>query len=335
MNWTHKVDFDQLENKNVLKTLTNITPYTEYYEKIESLFLEDATSLEVEDDFEEYTEDDFLTDVYIDINEYTILKNLLAKKKNIILQGAPGVGKTYAAKRLAYSIIGKKDTNKVKMIQFHQSYSYEDFIMGLRPNKNGGFEIKDGPFYEFCQEASKDSDNKYFFIIDEINRGNLSKIFGELLMLIEADKRKESLRLLYRNEKFNVPSNVHIIGMMNTADRSLAMIDYALRRRFAFYEFEPAFTKEPFKAYISDLANEKFNKLIEVVIALNKVISNDNSLGDGFRIGHSYFCNLRNIETETLDSVVNYEIIPLLKEYWFDEPEKISDWSSKLNLSIK
>src|SRR5690606_15724032 len=204
-----------------------------------------------------------------------------------ILLGAPGVGKTFAAERLAYSIMGKKDKSRVQVVQFHQSYSYEDFIMGYRPSENG-FSIVKGPFYEFCKKAEPD-DRPYFFIIDEINRGNLSKIFGELLMLIENDKRGKELRLLYEDEQFSVPENVFIIGMMNTADRSLAMIDYALRRRFAFFEFEPAFESLGFKEYQNEVGNEKFDSLIQTVIAMNIEIADDAALGSGFRIGHSYF----------------------------------------------
>ena len=175
--------------------------------------------------------------------DYEKLVDILKIKKNIILQGAPGVGKTYAAKRLAYSIMGEKDVERVMMVQFHQSYSYEDFIMGYRPTATG-FELKKGVFYNFCKKAEIDTDRDYFFIIDEINRGNLSKIFGELFMLIENDKRGIPLQLLYADEKFSVPRNAYLIGMMNTADRSLAMLDYALRRRFAFVDLKPGFETE-------------------------------------------------------------------------------------------
>src|SRR5690606_9501374 len=161
-----------------------------------------------------------LNEVFMDNEHYTILVDLLRNKKNIILQGATGVGKTFTAKRLAYSMMGQKDVSRIMMVQFHQSYSYEDFIMGFRPSKNV-FELTPGPFYQFCKIAQDDNERDYFFIIDEINRGNVSKIFGELLMLIEEEKRGEKLRLLYSNELFSVPENVHIIGMMNTADRSL------------------------------------------------------------------------------------------------------------------
>ena len=230
--------------------------------------------------------------------------------------------------------MGEKDKERVRMIQFHQSYSYDDFIMGFRPSETG-FELKKGAFYSFCKAAEIDSENDYFFIIDEINRGNLSKIFGELFMLIENDKRGVELQLLYSDEKFSVPENVHIIGMMNTADRSLAMLDYALRRRFAFYEMKSGFKTEGFQRYQSELAHPKFDKLIQSVENLNAVISADESLGEGFIIGHSFFCNLYDSTEENLNSIVEFELIPLLKEYWFDEPSKVNDWISTLRGAIK
>ena len=260
----------------------------------------------------------------------------IPKGKITLCAAYPGVGKTYAAKRLAYSMMGVKDVERVMMVQFHQSYSYEDFIMGFRPSATG-FELKKGAFYNFCKKAEVDSDNEYFFIIDEINRGNLSKIFGELFMLIENDKRGNALQLLYSDEKFAVPKNVYIIGMMNTADRSLAMLDYALRRRFAFFDIKPGFETPGFREYRMALDNEKFNKLINCVENLNGVIASDESLGEGFCIGHSYFCNLQpdTIDDSWLYGVVEYELIPLLKEYWFDEPMKVKDWSENLRSAIK
>ena len=277
---------------------------------------------------EEYTKKNFLKEVYITDKEYDKLEKLIKDKKNIILQGSAGVGKSYAAKRLAYSIIGEKDNERVKMIQFHQSYSYEDFIMGYRPNENG-FELKEGVFYKFCKEAEMDEnkENKYFLIIDEINRGNISKIFGELFMLIENDKRGEeyALELVYKDdEKFFVPENLYIIGLMNTADRSLAMLDYALRRRFIFIDIEPAFNKPQFK---NDLENKNIdkdliNKIIEKFIKLNETIKNDKTLGKGYTIGHSYFCNRKNLNKEDYKDIINYEIAPTLREYWFDNEDK-------------
>mgnify|MGYP003290409451 CR=1 FL=1 len=247
----------------------------------------------------------------MDIADYNTLVGLIRTKKNVILQGAPGVGKTFAAKRLAYSMMGVKDQNRVMMIQFHQSYSYEDFIMGFRPSENG-FELKKGAFYNFCKRAEIDSDNEYFFIIDEINRGNLSKIFGELFMLIESDKRGIQLQLLYSGEKFAVPKNVYIIGMMNTADRSLAMIDYALRRRFSFVNMEPGFNTAGFKKYLEQ--NPKFRALTAKIVELNAKITADASLGKGFCIGHSYLCK----PDSDIKSIIKYDLIPLIEEYWFD-----------------
>ena len=268
--------------------------------------------------------------------EYERLSSILRYKKNIILQGAPGVGKTYTAKRLAYSLMGERNSERVMMIQFHQSYSYEDFIMGYRPTDNG-FKLKNGAFYNFCKKAEGDEDNDYYFIIDEINRGNLSKIFGELFMLLENDKRGASLQLIYSDEKFSIPKNLYIIGMMNTADRSLAMLDYALRRRFAFFELKPGFETDGFKKYQDEINNEKFDKLINCIKNLNDIISTDDSLGEGFCIGHSYFCNFSAefITDDILSSIVEYELIPLLKEYWFDEPSLVKEWSKNLRSAIQ
>lgn len=337
-----KVDWQNIgewehPGKAVVKTLTNITAYSDYVQELLSLFVNEddvTTSEEKEIEYPIYTKDDFLDEVFMDEQQYNTLVELIDAKYNVILQGAPGVGKTFAAKRLAYSIMGEKDTSRVQMIQFHQSYSYEDFIQGYRPNESG-FKLESGTFYKFCKMAEADDERLYFFIIDEINRGNLSKIFGELLMLIEKDKREEKINLLYANEKFSIPKNIRIIGMMNTADRSLAMMDYALRRRFAFFDFSPAFDNDGFKQYIANKNNQKLDQLVKVTESLNNCISLDESLGDGFRIGHSYFCTEEEITDNWLKSIIEYEIIPLIKEYWFDEPTKVRDWSANLRGSIK
>ncbi|MEI3407930.1 MAG: AAA family ATPase [Christensenellales bacterium] len=335
VRWTHKGEW-QHPGQAVMKTLTDITAYTDYVEKLNAMFVSDSVDDEEPPvmEYPTYDAEEFLEEVFMDVDSYETLVALVRNKKNVILQGAPGVGKTFAAKRLAYSMMGVKDPNRVMMVQFHQSYSYEDFIMGFRPSENG-FELKRGAFYNFCKEAEIDSDNEYFFIIDEINRGNLSKIFGELFMLIESDKRGVELQLLYSDEKFSVPSNVYIIGMMNTADRSLAMLDYALRRRFAFFEMKPGFDTDGFREYRMGLVSEKFDRLINCVDNLNAAITADESLGEGFCIGHSYFCNLKKATDQALSGIVEYELIPLLKEYWFDEPVKVKDWISNLRSAIK
>lgn len=339
VEWTDRGEWE-CSRQSPMKTLTDITSFTEYVEQLNLFFdrdmLDDGETLETS--YPTYDKDRFLDSVYMSDESYNTLVSLVKSKKNIILQGAPGVGKTFAAKRLAYSMMGVKDPNRVMMVQFHQSYSYEDFIMGFRPSENG-FKLKHGVFYEFCKRAEVDSDNDYFFIIDEINRGNLSKIFGELFMLLESDKRGVALQLLYADEKFSIPENLYIIGMMNTADRSLAMLDYALRRRFAFFELKPAFESYGFKSYQKSLNNDKFDKLIECIKQLNLAIKSDETLGAGFCIGHSYFCDLDKSEMDELEAalirIVDFEIIPLLSEYWFDDADMVNEWSNNLRSAIK
>lgn len=276
-----------------------------------------------------YTKSDFLDEVYMTEKRYENLVAVLRNKKNIILQGAPGVGKTFAARRLAWSMMGEKDDSRIEFVQFHQNYSYEDFMMGYKPVEDG-FELKYGIFYRFCQKAANQPDKEFFFIIDEINRGNMSKIFGELLMLIEKDYRGTKATLAYNGLSFSVPKNLYIIGMMNTADRSLAMIDYALRRRFSFFEVEPGFDSEGFIHYQNGLNNETLNELVNKVKDLNREISLDKSLGKGFCIGHSYFCGRDVCTEEWLHSIVDYDILPMLSEYWFDDANKLQRWENIL-----
>ena len=285
-----------------------------------------------ENGYPKYSKEDFLKAVYMSEAKYDVLEMLLKNKKNVILQGAPGVGKTFTAKRLAYAMMGGKDDSRIEMVQFHQNYSYEDFIMGYRP-KGDGFELTNGIFFCFCEKAEKHREKPYFFIIDEINRGNMSKIFGELLMLIERDYRGTEATLAYSGKPFSVPENLYIIGMMNTADRSLAMIDYALRRRFSFFEMEPGFGTDGFTAYQNSLDNETFNALVGQIQGLNKEIADDPSLGRGFCIGHSYFCGRKPGEctNDWMCSVVEFDILPMLSEYWFDEPTKLQRWEKNLH----
>ena len=279
---------------------------------------------------EPYSKSQFLSEVYMSEAKYNRLVSVLLKKKNIILQGAPGVGKTFAAKRLAYSIMGEKDDSRIEFIQFHQNYSYEDFMMGYKP-EGDSFELKYGIFYQFCQKAMNHPDKDYFFIIDEINRGNMSKIFGELLMLIEKDYRGTKATLAYNGLSFFVPERLHIIGMMNTADRSLAMIDYALRRRFSFIDMEPGFDTEGFIQYQRSLNNETFDLLIDKIKELNKEITLDKSLGKGFCIGHSYFSGVTECTNEWMMDVVDFDILPMLSEYWFDDYDKVQRWENILH----
>jgi 5-methylcytosine-specific restriction protein B len=264
---------------------------------------------------------------------------LLKRKKNIIIQGPPGVGKTFIARKLAYEIMQEiKDAN-IEMVQFHQSYSYEDFIQGLRPTQKGGFDLRDGIFYSFCQRALAHPDRPFFFIIDEINRGNLSKIFGELMMLIEADKREEkfALKLTYaedEEDRFYVPSNLYIIGTMNTADRSLAIVDYALRRRFAFITLQPDYGNN-FRSFLASkgLSAGMVEHICSAVTKVNIKIKVDINLGEGFQIGHSYFCTFTTNEDENKwwNDILSFELKPLLEEIWFDDSTIVSEVLKQLS----
>jgi len=287
---------------------------------------------------DKYSAEELLSDVFISPEKLEDTIELLKRKKNIILQGPPGTGKTYFAKRLGYYLMGEKDPSRIVTIQFHQSYAYEDFIQGYRP-VDGELVLKNGIFYDLAKKAAQDHKRDYVIIIDEINRGNLSKIFGELMLLLEADKRGEQIKLTYSDDEqelFTVPKNLHIIGTMNTADRSLAMVDYALRRRFAFVNMEPHFD-EYFVSHLMKLGFDQvfIDDLIEKVGAINSMILGDPSLKDGFLIGHSYFITPRKPDNPNLwlDKVWRYEISLLLEEYWFDNDDKLEEARSILDIA--
>ena len=289
---------------------------------------------------EPYSIDDATTELFHDREEIERYLSIWRSKKNLVLQGAPGVGKSFIARRLAYLLIGEKDENRIQSVQFHQSYSYEDFVQGYRPNGTIGFERRDGAFVDFRNQAIEDPGRSYVFIIDEINRGNLSKIFGELMLLIEPDKRTKewATRLSYASEneeKFWVPENLFILGMMNTADRSLSMVDYALRRRFSFVTLDPKFGSPKFVESLEHhgIPNDLVRKLTNKLVQLNTAISDDKiNLGTGYRVGHSFFTPTRTVEdpVDWYNQIIHTEVFPLLEEYWFDDPQVAVDWRDRL-----
>jgi 5-methylcytosine-specific restriction protein B len=288
-------------------------------------------------------EDLVASGVFLPEAELAQILERLQSKKAMILQGPPGVGKTFVARKLAYALMEEVDNDRIEMVQFHQSYSYDDFVRGYRPveGKAGSFALQNGVFYEFCQRAINDPDREYIFIIDEVNRGNLSQIFGELLMLIEADKRDPefAVHLVYRNSnepRFYIPPNLYLIGLMNVADRSLAMVDYALRRRFVFVNLTPQYESDLYRQWLLErsMQPELVNLIIERLSALNKQIKEDSLLGENYQIGHSFFCpkgdNFAGLDKSWYQGIVRTEITPLLKEYWFDNPSKADEAERRL-----
>jgi 5-methylcytosine-specific restriction protein B len=291
-----------------------------------------------------YSVDDLIeSGVFLSEEDLKNVLNWLRSRKAMIIQGPPGVGKTFLARKLAYALMGEVDDERLEMVQFHQSYSYDDFVRGYRPieGRAGGFGLQNGVLYNFCRRAMEAPDREHVFIVDEINRGNLSQIFGELLMLIEADKRgpEHAIPLLYQipgEPRFYVPHNLYLIGLMNLADRSLAMVDYALRRRFVFVTLRPQYESDLFRRWLLErnMQPELVDRIVERVSALNREIRADPLLGENYQVGHSYFTprgeDFSALDEDWYHAIIRTQISPLLREYWFDNLPKAEEMEKRL-----
>ena len=340
VDWTPVDDWRVPEDRKLpSKTLTD---FTKYPSRVRDAFRWLKEPDDPRNGDSSYALEDALVGLVITKVQLQEILDSLAQRKNLILEGPPGVGKSFIARRIAWALIGRKANENIEFVQFHQNYAYEDFIQGYRPTSGGGFELRDGVFHRFCTRAASSAD-PHVFIIDEINRGNLGRILGELMLLIEADKRgsQHRMQLTYApdGQRFYVPENVHVLGMMNTADRSLAMVDYALRRRFAFVPLRPAYGSEAFTQFLLDAGvEEEVVRLINQRFrSLNQSIREDvQNLGQGFEIGHSYFVptgDETSLDEPWYRTILRTQVLPLLREYWFDRPQLLARFSRELGLT--
>lgn len=279
---------------------------------------------------------------FLDIEELRKAMNILKSKKNLILQGPPGTGKTWLAKKLAFALIGEADPQRIISMQFHANMSYEDFVRGWRPQGDGKLQLVDGPFLEMVEKAISDPNQRYVFLIEELNRGNPAQIFGEMLTLLERDKRssEHSLRLTYvkeSGEAIFIPENLHVIGTMNLADRSLSLMDFAFRRRFGFLTLKPEFNRA-WESWLESFGVSKSSqsKIKSGMQSLNQEISSDQNLGSSYAIGHSYFTPTTDVSNENdwLALIIESEIKPTLEEYWFDQPTVVEREIAKLKATL-
>jgi MoxR-like ATPase len=334
-DWTGEV---RTETRLAMKTLTNVSDFKDLVAELRRAITATTPTTapdddETEDEAEEgptYEVEDAAAELFMPRAELEELVDLLRRKKNVILQGPPGTGKTLVASRLADLILGRHAPEHVAFVQFHPSYGYEDFVQGYRPAAGGGYSRQEGPFLQICKQALQDPKDVYVLVIDEINRAHLGKVLGELMMLVEADKRdpRWAVRMTYAlptEQPFYIPENLFIIGTMNTADRSLAVVDYALRRRFAFYDLEPAFEEKAFEEHLvgNGATVDTVKKIRTRAARVNEMLAKDPALGPGYQLGHSFFCGPSAGDEGWFDAIIRFELKPLLQEYWFDRRDQV------------
>ena len=274
----------------------------------------------------------FLKDVYMDDARYEQLRAILMHKKNVILQGAPGVARPSVRAGSPGRSWRRRTTAASSSCSSTRTTPTRDFVMGYRP-EGDTFELKYGIFYRFCQKAANQPDRPFFFIIDEINRGNMSKIFGELLMLIEADYRGTKATLAYNGLQFSVAGE----PLHHRHDEHRRQVPRHDRLRpeapVQLLDMEPGFDTKGFSEYREGLGSETIDELVGKVKDLNAEIARDKSLGRGFCIGHSYFCGRKATDDadEWGKQVVDFDILPMLREYWFDDEAKVTRWDNILH----
>jgi len=267
------------------------------------------------------TQKDFLLKTFLDTEDYNILTRLLLQKKNLVLQGPPGVGKSFIAPELAYSMMGERDSQRVLHVQLYPGYSFDRFVFNLH-RESPQVSLREGPFYTFCRRAEQSADSAFFLILDELNHCDLSLLFEDLLPLLQWDKRGEAVQFENGKIRLTIPQNVYIIGLLNSVSRDLFGLEQGLRCLFPFYSIEPAYGRSQFERYLSrhgveeNLVHRINNRMME----LNKKIENDPKLGRGFQIGHSYFCDCEHLGGHWYEDIVRYGLGPLLQSYWQDEP---------------
>lgn len=286
---------------------------------------------------EPYPKERFLDETYMSPAKYNEICEIIRTKKSIIIKGASGVGKSFISDRLAFSLLGEKDKQRVSVVQMNKCFSDQDRQNDMLEYEGNDFPLTEGCFLEFSKKAVADSRNDYYFIIDDINRDNLNKVMGDLILLFKRDQVSNQFKRpkKFSVENFYIPENIYIIGMMNTADKGMILLDQTLQRHFNFVEIEPAFDCDKFLEYIEDKKNNKLKNLVSEVQAINLEIEEDQSLGRGFKIGHGHFCNLNDVSDGDLLMITTFGIIPKIEEYWGDEEARLQYWKKKLCESIK